>query len=192
MAELSDTQKSGELSDETFLFKEITWKIPIEKILPSSMGLDIQSSTFSFAGSTWILHIYPYGSPATSSQGWIAFSIERLDNKVPYQHVSYKFYFKTKRGKEFNPQQDMYTFNEYCKSSCLLYMQKTNFLMNEKVLTVRDNFIIVCQMRTQKINGIDMFVQTEAVELFLGEWKYIFLPIHKINVKSPIDTVTAA
>lgn len=170
MAELSNTQKSGELSDETFLFNEITWKIPREKILPShNVGFDIQSPMFSFAGHTWILHIYPYGRPATSSEGWIVFVIERLDCIVPYQHVSYKFYFKTKRGKEFNPMQEMYTFNEFCKSSCLLYMQKTSFLMKEKVVTVRGNFIIVCQMRIKKMNGIDMFVQTESVELFSGE-----------------------
>lgn len=134
MDESSAVQKIGELSDESFLFKEVTWKIPINKILPNQVDNDVPSPTFSFAGATWILHIYPYGRTSPESVGWIELVIERLDYTVPEQSVSYKFYFKTYRGKVFNPLHATYVFDDNYIGGWLLYMPKIIFFLIRKLL----------------------------------------------------------
>lgn len=174
MDEASAIQKIGELSDESFLFKEVTWKIPINKILPNQVDNDVQSPTFSFAGATWILHIYPYGRTSTESAGWIELLIERLDYKVPEQTVFYKFYFKTHRGKEFNPLNATYVFDDDYIGGWLLYMPKDNFFLDQKVVAVKRFLILVCEMRTQKINEIEVLSQTESVKLHSGKENFIF------------------
>lgn len=166
MDEVSTVPEIGKLSDESFLFKEVTWKIPINRILPNEVDYDVASPTFSFAGATWILHIYPYGRTSPESVGWIELVINRLDYTVPQQTVFYKFYFKTYRGKKYNSLDATYVFDDDYIGGWLLYMPKDHFFIDRKGLSVKRFVILVCEMRTQKIDGIEMFSQTESVELY--------------------------
>ena len=159
----------GESSHELFLFAEVTWKITRAYIVGNGVDGDIRSAPFSFAGATWTLHAYPYGHTYPDSRGFLDLGIERLESPIPEHHVFCKFYFKTLRGKEFEPLQESFVFNANIPVDWMMYTEKKDFPRKEKNILQDGLFTIVCQMRTPRINGIDAFSQTEAVELVTGE-----------------------
>lgn len=163
MGEKTEKSKTGELTEELFILKEIIWKIPTSKIRPNFLDHDLQSPPISFAGANWTLHLYPYGSVGSDSVGWIKIDIERLHSKILQHCVRYKSYFITRQGKEFNPIRVTHTFDSKCKTGWLFHIQKDNFFLDEKIITAEDRLIFKCQMRTRKMNGVDEISPTELI-----------------------------
>lgn len=162
MDENTEKQKTGELSEELFVLKEVEWKIPISKIRLNFLDYDLQSPPFSFAGANWTMHLYPYGSTVSDSVGCIRIEIERLDSKISQHCVRYKSYFITQQGKKFNPIPVTHTFDSKSKIGWLFHIRKENFFLDEKIITAKDVLIFKCQMRTRKINGVEELSPTES------------------------------
>lgn len=160
----------GDLSDESFDFKEISWKVHNVLSLPETVGYFVQSPSFSFAGATWALRMYPYGH-RKKSQSYIELAITRLNSEIPQHYLFYRFGFKTRRGKEC----------ETCLRSSLFqnnphewvvphYLQKVELMKKKDNIAPKGILTITCQVRTKKIAAIDKFCQIETAASQLGKY----------------------
>lgn len=172
----ADELEEGELLDESFEFKEITWKVSNALSLPDSVDYKVQSKNFSFAGATWRLLMYPYGQTKYKTAGYIDLNIERLYSRFPEQTVFYKYSFKTVDGKESDSFSGTIKCNRTVSSiSVVGFLIKSKFI-DKKDIIVKDGVLtILCEMRVKKIALINKCSQIESVTSFFGEYITDFL-----------------
>lgn len=167
----SEELEEGELFDETFEFKQITWKISNVLSLPDTVDYKVQSQSFSFACSSWKLLMFPYGQTEYKTEGYVDLMIVRLNSPFPEHSVFFKFCFKTIDGEEFESYSDIVKFHSnFANRGVIRYIKKSIF-MNKKDSIVQNGVLtIICQMRIEKIAVIDRCSQVESSTSLLGEY----------------------
>lgn len=174
----NDAEKSeeGELLDESFEFKEITWKVFNALSLPDSVDYKVQSKKFSFAGATWRLVMYPYGQTKYKTEGYIDLTIERLYSRFPEHSVFFKLCFKTVDEKELDSYSNIAKFQtNFCAGGVIRYLIKSKFVDKKDNIIQNGALTILCQMRAKKIAIIDRCSQTGSFTPFFGEYSSDFL-----------------
>lgn len=169
----SEKLEEGELSDESFEFKEITWKISNALSLPDSVDYKVQSQTFSFAGATWKLLMFPNGQTKYNSKGYIDLMFVRLNSRFPEHSLFYKLCFKTVDGKEFDSISDNGKITtDFCRCGVINYLKKSKVLDEKERIIQNGVLTIMCQMRSKKTAVIDRCSQIESSTSLFGEYKF--------------------
>lgn len=91
----------GELDVESFDGEVTTWKIPKIRSITLKVDKRLKSPSFSFAGASWILTMFPYGQTKFGSEGKIDLAIDRGCSLFPKHPVTYRIFFKA-YNKEFD------------------------------------------------------------------------------------------
>lgn len=163
--------EEGGLLEESFEFKEITWKVSNASFLPDLVNYEVQSQPFSFAGGSWKLAMYPNGQTKHKTEGYIDLNIERLNFRFSELSIFYKFSFKTADGNELNSfSGNVKLSTKYPVCYVIRYMMKSEFTDKKDIIVQNGFFTITCQMRTKKIAVIDKCSQIESSTSFLGEY----------------------
>lgn len=163
--------KVGDILEEAFDFKEITWKIPNFLSLRGPLHFCVKSSSFIFASAIWELRVYPFGNTKTS-HGYISLAIKRLSSRIPKHHVFYKYCLKTQNGEEYEIQycDDWFTRKSY-EWIYFKYLHRSKLMEIKESVVPNGILTVVCQVRTEKIASInDRSSQTEAKISFPGEY----------------------
>ena len=172
----SEVLESGELSDESYFCKEITWKISGALKLRDLMK---ESATFPFAGATWKFRLYLNGLTSDPSEEFIGLNIIRMNSQFPEQGVLFEFRVVAENGEEF---ENYSTFRNFPLSTLsarrfLWPMKNSAFVDNKDIFPEDGDLTIHCIMMSKKVAVIDRYFQKEVNETFPG--KYNSYILHK-------------
>ena len=168
--------ESGELSDESYFCKGITWKIPGALKL---RDLVKESPTFPFAGATWKFRMYPNNHTSVPSGEFIGLNIIRKNSKFPEQGVLFVFHAIDKNEQKSERYSTFKNFplSTFSARDCLWSLKKSTFVDNKDIFLENGDLTIRCIMISKKVAVIDRYSQKEANETFPG--KYNLYILHK-------------
>ena len=163
----SQKLESGELHEESCIWKEISWKISDPFSQKVSKDYSTGSPTFSFEGGTWKLRMDAYGE----TEGYIDLSLVRLNPPYAEQELWFNFCFITDDGMQFNDSTSSQIFDSSKASHrCSKVMKKSTFVNYKDIFLQNGVLTIRCRMISPKHTNDRHSHQTEENESFLGEY----------------------
>lgn len=130
--------------------EEFEWRIPHFFSLPKEVDKYEISHTFSFAGESWYIAIFPNGVTEENTVGRVGLLLRRCSSGLPI-NLEYTFCLKTLKGEKFQEKHFTYNFTEakqaYGTSD---YITRKELFKKRSELLPNGGLTVVCLIKNPK------------------------------------------